>query len=514
MEPTVRVDERVELDGLLQARSTAAPAGYHRPAEMFARAVLPRPTPDFAPPVTVPFEARAQLLLRLGPPPALDGLDAVPRMIAEPIGAPADVARWLESLRSLARSTETAAALREERRELAPAVEDFRRRISTEPFVAAIEAYCGMPLQGAHRIALSPFHSAAGVANVVTEGADGRVEIETLLGPLRRGPDADYWGPRVPGTLWHEEAHGILDPLADAWAGRIDRAAPADPAAVCYGGWRQCVREHVVRAVMIRLMARRYGRAAADEQLAFENPRRFLWLEPMIESLRLYEAGRDKWPTLADYYPRLLDAVKPDASDDAAPFRADREPPQVRARISLLASAVLPRMREPTAVRHLAAARVLAEAPLPESLDAAAPGGTSPGPRAEEPRDPAAAALSDRGMAAFQAGDAEAALRLFELAAEREPGNPDTAMSRAALLERLGRSSDALDAYRDAAASARRRPAPGRVLADALLARARLLGEAGRREDARRSVAEALSSAPDDWEEKAAAEQLRASLER
>ncbi|MFX7878651.1 hypothetical protein ABTK13_20515, partial [Acinetobacter baumannii] len=90
-------------------------------------------------------------------------------------------------------------------------------------------------------------HAASGVANVVAEREDGGVEVTSLVGPERSGGAPEFWTVRVPGTLWHEESHGILDPLADAWAARIARARPADPAAVCYGEWRQCVREHVVR---------------------------------------------------------------------------------------------------------------------------------------------------------------------------------------------------------------------------------------------------------------------------
>lgn len=378
------MDDRVELDGFFQSAFVQEPPGFHRPPEDFARALPPVADRGAAPPASASFESRAQYLLRLGPAPALDGEERVPAFVAAQVGPPAAVARWLSALRALARTPRAAAALSAERRELAPALADFRARLSSGSFVAAVEEYAGLPLPGEHRVVLSPFHSAAGVANVVQESPDGSVSIVSLLGPERRGGAAVYWGRRTPGTLWHEEAHGVLDPLADAWGARIDRALPADASAVCYGAWRQCVREHVVRAVMIRLLERRLGPAAAADQLAFEDPARFRWLVPMIESLKAYEADRKRWPTLADYYPRLLDAARPEADDGSAPFRADREPPAVRARIARLARTAIPLMRDPSARLHLRAALAVAETVVPAAYDAAPPGtpGSAPSPDA------------------------------------------------------------------------------------------------------------------------------------
>jgi len=464
-----------------------------RPTEDFASAALPAGEWT-VPASTVPFGERAQVLMRLGPAPELRDAE-VPTTIAAQVGPPAAVARWLGSLRALARSAAAADALALERRELAPALESFRAKLSSGAFVSSIEEYTGLPLPGTHRLVLSPFHAASGVANVVADGRDGSVSVTSLFGPDRQGAAPEYWSVRVPGTLWHEEAHGIVDPLADAWAARIERARPADASAICYGEWRQCVREHVVRAVMLRLMERRLGTAAAAEQLRFEEPGRFRWLAAMVERLKEYEADRARWPTLADFYPRLLDAVRAEADDGRPPLSPEREPALVRARVARLAKTALPRMRDAAARAHLRRAGELAAAPLD------APGGAVP-------QDPRAAALTARGVVAFQKGRRDEALRLFDSALKQDPQDAEAAMSRAMVLELDGRRAEALSDYGRAVAAARRRAEtfPPHVLADALGSRARLLLAAGRRDEALRDWTAALAAAPKDWNGRAEAE--------
>ncbi len=498
-EPDASFDDRVDFDGFLQLTSTVAPPGFLRPPDAFA-VVLPSPAGVFLPSPTVPFGERAQVLLRLGPAPELRDA-GVPSTIAAQVGTPDEVARWLTSLRALAHDPAAKEAVASERRDLAPLLDSFRAKLSSAASVAAIEEYTGLPLPGPHHLVLSPFHAASGVANVIADQDDGTVSVTSLFGPDRSNGAPDFWSVRVPGTLWHEEAHGITDPLAVAYAARIERARPADTDAICYGEWRQCVREHVVRAVMLRLIERRLGPGAAAEQLAFEEPARFRWLLPMVDLLKTeYETERAHWPTLADYYPRLLDAIRPDADEDAPPLRPEREPSAVRARLVVLAKNALPKMKDPRALAHLKRAAALAGT----KLDLTRAGGA--GPRGERKT----AALAARGVAAFQAGRRDEALALFDTALKEDPGDAEAEMSRALIMEVKGRRDEALAGYGRAADSARRRPEtfPPHVLADALSSRARLLLAAGRPDEARRDLDAALAAAPKDWNGRAEAQKL------
>jgi tetratricopeptide (TPR) repeat protein len=499
-EPMASLDERVELDGFFQFSTGIAPSGFVRPSDGFTAAIPPAPSAARRLAPAIPFDARAQVLLRLGPAPELRDSE-VPVSIEEQVGTPADVAGWLETLRALAKDPATEKALSAEDQELQPLIDSFRAKLSSAAFIAAIEEYTGLPLQGSHRISLSPFHAAAGVANVIADQDDGTVIVKSLVGRDRAHGQPEFWNARVPGTLWHEEAHGITDPLALAWSARIERASPKDRTAICYGEWRQCVREHVVRAVMLRLIERRLGAGVAAEQLAFEIPARFRWLSPMVERLKNeYERDRARWPTLADFYPRLLDALGPDSDEASAPLRPERETGPARARLVRLAREALPRMKDPAASAHLRRAADLAAED--RGHDPARDGAGSK---------PDGAALTAQGVEAFQKGRRDEALVLFDAALKRDPDDVEAQLSRAVILDLSARRDDALAGYDRAIATARRLPEtfPARVLADALSARARLLLDARRRKEALRDLDEALALAPRDWGGRAEAEALR-----
>lgn len=482
--PVVIVDPRLELDGVYQLRSgSAPPVGFVLPPSEFTDGFVGTPS---APPPAGSFFDRAQVLMRLGPAPELKGLERVPETIIAAAGGRAAVTAWIGALRALALVNE--AALKDEARLLAPAAEAFRVRLTSGGYISALEEYAGLPMPGPHRVMLSAFHTPGSIANAVIDRRDGGVEVDSLFGPDWTTGEPDFWTPRVPGTLWHEQAHGVADPLADLWAEPIARAKPADASAICYGQWRQCVREHVVRALMLRLMERELGPAAATEQRDFEKHGDFRWLPAMEERLKEYENNRSKYPTLADFFPRLIEVVGV-RDTEGEPFDPSGETALVRARAVRLARTALPKAAVPAVRRRLKRAVGLALAPAP----------------AEEelpPRDPNASKASSDAIAAFTAGRRDEALALFDLALKLDPYDGEAALSRATVLESLGRGEEALAACASAAAAARRRTGSyqPRLLADALLAEARLaLLKPGREKRASAALAEALEAAPADW---------------
>jgi tetratricopeptide (TPR) repeat protein len=125
----------------------------------------------------------------------------------------------------------------------------------------------------------------------------------------------------VPAVLGHEIAHGLTDDLADLLRERVDRSAGqfAKLGWDCYGSWRQCFRENAVRALMLRHIARTVGDDAARRKCCEEWVDRFPYLDELERLLREeYEAARGRYPTIVEFFPRLIESFPEDPAPAAA----------------------------------------------------------------------------------------------------------------------------------------------------------------------------------------------------
>ena len=75
-----------------------------------------------------------------------------------------------------------------------------------------------------------------------------------------------------------------------------------------YSSWGNCVNEHVIRAVVVRLVHQELDPGSADELLKTERDRSFAYIYPLCDKLRRYETSRDRYQNFEDFYPELLDA--------------------------------------------------------------------------------------------------------------------------------------------------------------------------------------------------------------
>lgn len=371
---TADIDPRIELAGAAQALGPAAgdPKGFIRPAIPYARA-LEATSASGRPAAALDlkefsFSDRCQVLLRLSGLPALAERLTMPYAFYDRAGGRDRFEAWLRSLRSYARDAGFLDRFASAKSLLAPRVEAFRRKLEQRDFVGKIEAYTGLPLTGSYSVFLSPYVGEGDNANLVEPLDDGTIEISSVFGPqIAPDPESDFWSVRTPGTLWHEAGHGIEDPLGDLFADSIAASSAAYRTSWgCYGDWPQCVKEEVVRAVMIRLVAAEFGEAAAAEQLAFENEKRFPQLKPMVESLKAYEKSRESYPTLADYYPRLLETLpgagsRPRPADfSALAGRLDCAPVAKSSRMKLYLEHLLARAKDPDLLAAVRAAQAAA----------------------------------------------------------------------------------------------------------------------------------------------------------
>jgi len=117
--------------------------------------------------------------------------------------------------------------------------------------------------------------------------------------------------------LWHEFSHSYVNHLVDEYQGETGKYShlhepiKSSMRSQAYPDWHVTVKEHIVRAVTIRLAAGKYG-----EELAFllnfrlEMGKRFIYVKPLCEKLKEYEANRDKYHSFKEFFPELISVFK------------------------------------------------------------------------------------------------------------------------------------------------------------------------------------------------------------
>ena len=110
--------------------------------------------------------------------------------------------------------------------------------------------------------------------------------------------------------VWHEFSHSFINPLTDKYKARIEATSklftPLETE-MSYNKWWNCVNEHVIRAIYIRLISAYENEDAAKMQLENEKSLHFAYIEPLVEKLKQFEKERQaKNITFSEYYPILL----------------------------------------------------------------------------------------------------------------------------------------------------------------------------------------------------------------
>lgn len=112
--------------------------------------------------------------------------------------------------------------------------------------------------------------------------------------------------------LLHEFSHSFINPLTEQHIDALNKCdnlyayVADDMATKAYDRWDIVINEHLVRAVVIRLTQKQYGKQAADALIEHEKQAGFLYIEPVINALVRYENRSRKYPTFEAYYPEMV----------------------------------------------------------------------------------------------------------------------------------------------------------------------------------------------------------------
>lgn len=396
-----------------------------------------------------------RVVSRLGP---------LPKLEAPP--GPSDERALLKALQSFAADSRFAEFFEAHR----PLYDEYAAEVSSAlarlDYPAMLEDYTGLRVSARYTIVLCPLRdSRSNFNDVQCAPAPSGHRVLSAVGASgveggrhRFDLAARRW------DVWHELGHTLLDRRLHEHAAAVAataRLAGRDPSA-CYGDWASCLREHVVQGLAFRVLAWAHANGRAPEPVWSPAVKagKLPHIEAVVARLAEYEARRSEYPTLARYYPRLLDVFVEKAGPASA---ASGPPPPV------------PRAKSECGGEE--------RAPSPEA--------SKPGP----------------ALAKFLRGDLEGARRDLAAAAARDPLDAMTRLSLAVALDALGRPAEALASADEAVRLALMgRDSDGVPAAEALSTRASIRRRGGKAELAAGDLRRALEVAPEEWPRRAEVE--------
>ena len=112
----------------------------------------------------------------------------------------------------------------------------------------------------------------------------------------------------------HEFCHSYANQIVDSHKSEIEKSGKRIYAFVdkqmernAYGHWLIVMRESLVRACVVRYMAKNEGLDSANKQIQSDISRGFLWMRELSDLLIEYEQHRDTYKTLEDFFPKVIE---------------------------------------------------------------------------------------------------------------------------------------------------------------------------------------------------------------
>lgn len=173
------------------------------------------------------------------------------------------------------------------------------------PYVALLEKEFGKE-QNSYRLILSSLMK--GNFGIVFE--DEETKQSYLYAVL-----STYGFSISPNVLFHEFSHPFINPLTEKCAEEVanyeealERLKPCKLPGFQsgYGDWKECVNEHLVRAMVIHLLRRCDLHKEAEEQLSCDLGLGYKYIPMLLESYEYYDRNRKSYLDFESYYPEVL----------------------------------------------------------------------------------------------------------------------------------------------------------------------------------------------------------------
>ena len=256
-------------------------------------------------------------MLHLSPPPALVEEIPVNEFTVKMAGGRPAMDAFLEDMCRFARDSGFGEWFRERRPFFRRMTAGCRGRMERD-YVADLVEYFGEARDG-YTLILAPLAHPGGFGPRVRLKS-GRYAAFAVIGPKGLEADVPTFGSpeQKRRLLWHEFSHAHVNHLTDRHLDQlmapvtvlqghtraeVERYVPWE---VHVADW---VSEHVVRAVTTRLAHREMGPGEGDAALEKE-ARRFPHVGLLARRLEAYESDRERYPTLAAFFPELVEVFR------------------------------------------------------------------------------------------------------------------------------------------------------------------------------------------------------------
>ncbi|MFW6247289.1 MAG: DUF4932 domain-containing protein [bacterium] len=113
-------------------------------------------------------------------------------------------------------------------------------------------------------------------------------------------------------TIWHEFSHSYVNPVVDSLYVDIEQYSTLlepiqeEMQAQSIADWKDCITEHIVRAVTIRLAYLHLGEEAGDKAKQMEINMGFHYVDEICEILEVYESKANNYSSFADFFPAII----------------------------------------------------------------------------------------------------------------------------------------------------------------------------------------------------------------
>jgi uncharacterized protein DUF4932 len=198
--------------------------------------------------------------------------------------------------------------------------EPARRGFARKDYLPPVDAYLGLSRPHRYHFIMTPLYRGTSHHNVLYPRPSGVFDIYSINGHhgiVNGVPDFNLKIDEMTHTAWHEIAHTVVDEITQSHRAALLPLAPLY--ALMTGlaknkyqgpaGWLHMVDEHVIRAITSRLAALHMSEAAGREALSLEKRDGFALVGPVYETLLEYEKDRARYPTIRDFYPRIVETL-------------------------------------------------------------------------------------------------------------------------------------------------------------------------------------------------------------